>query len=309
MGKKRRQLVTTQLAVPMRTDGDTVERIAKRRRRCTRTHASGVRCRDAWRRCLHYRGLQPHLVRRHCGDGGVLRDCAINDRIEREGGGASQRACVGRILRLSARNPQHTVIDHEPTEPQQDTRRERQLDQDRTALAVSWATASARTAPHRWRAHGFCPFSVFSGTGASTRPPPPSSASPSPSPGLMNLLRSTGSGGTSLGSSGRTRCGVIKTRSSVRRAESVLLLNRWPTIGRLLSSGIACRSSTAWLSSRPAIANDCPSRSSTLVSARLVLRAGTLNPARLSPLAKSSVLTSGRTFSRITSPAIVGLNV
>ena len=61
------------------------------------------------------------------------------------------------------------------------------------------------------------------------------------------------------------------------------------------------------LFSRPAIANDCPSRSSTSVSARRVVSAGIRNPESVMPLLKSSALTSGRTCRRITSPAIVGL--
>ena len=55
------------------------------------------------------------------------------------------------------------------------------------------------------------------------------------------------------------------------------------------------------------MANDCPSRSSTSVSARRVISAGTRKPSSVMPLLKSSALTSGRTFRRITSPAIVGL--
>ena len=79
-------------------------------------------------------------------------------------------------------------------------------------------------------------------------------------------------------------------------------------IGSLLRIGIAAASSCDTLSSKPAIANDCPSRSSTSVSARRVVSAGIRNPPRLTPFAKSSVLTSGATFRRIASPAIVGVN-
>ena len=39
------------------------------------------------------------------------------------------------------------------------------------------------------------------------------------------------------------------------------------------------------------------------------MSAGIRNPPRLTPLAKSSALTSGVTFNRMTSPAIVGVNV
>ena len=78
-------------------------------------------------------------------------------------------------------------------------------------------------------------------------------------------------------------------------------------IGSLLRIGIAAVSSCLMLSSRPAIANDCPSRSSTSVSARRVVSAGMRKPSSVMPLAKSSALTSGRTFRRMTSPAMVGL--
>ena len=50
------------------------------------------------------------------------------------------------------------------------------------------------------------------------------------------------------------------------------------------------------LSSRPAIANDWPSRSSTSVSARRVVSAGMRKPDSVMPLLKSSVLTSGLTL-------------
>jgi len=50
-----------------------------------------------------------------------------------------------------------------------------------------------------------------------------------------------------------------------------------------------------------------PSRSSTSVSARRVVSAGMRNPSSVMPLLKSSSLTSGRTFKRIKSPAIVGV--
>ena len=64
-------------------------------------------------------------------------------------------------------------------------------------------------------------------------------------------------------------------------------------IGSLLRIGIACRSVCEMLSSRPAIANDWPSRSSTSVSARRVVSAGMRKPDRMTPLLKSSELTSG----------------
>ena len=61
---------------------------------------------------------------------------------------------------------------------------------------------------------------------------------------------------------------MISTISSVCSARSAFDLNSGPMIGSLLRIGIAALSSCERLSSRPAIANDCPSRSSTSVSAR-----------------------------------------
>jgi len=88
-----------------------------------------------------------------------------------------------------------------------------------------------------------------------------------------------------------------------------LLLNNEPTIGRRLRIGTAEPSDWELLFNSPAIANDCPSRSSTSVSARLVVRAGIRNPEIVTPLLKSSALTSGLTCSRMTFPAMVGLNL
>ena len=60
---------------------------------------------------------------------------------------------------------------------------------------------------------------------------------------------------------------------------------------------------------RPAIANVWPSWSSTSVSVRRVDSAGTRKPERLTPLAKSSELTSGLTLRLIRSPfRTVGVN-
>ena len=78
-------------------------------------------------------------------------------------------------------------------------------------------------------------------------------------------------------------------------------------IGSALRIGISCPFGCDMLFSRPAIANDWPSRSSTSVSARRVVSAGIRKPEIVTPLLKSSALTSGLTCSRITSPAIVGL--
>ena len=59
----------------------------------------------------------------------------------------------------------------------------------------------------------------------------------------------------------------------------------------------------------PAIANVWPSCSSTSVSVRRVDSAGTRKPEMLTPLAKSSELTSGLTFRLIRSlPSTVGVN-
>ena len=78
-------------------------------------------------------------------------------------------------------------------------------------------------------------------------------------------------------------------------------------IGTLAMYGIASRLSCDRLFSSPAMANDCPSRSSTSVSARRTDSAGMRKPDNVTPLGKSSVLTSGRTLIRMVSPAIVGV--
>jgi len=77
-------------------------------------------------------------------------------------------------------------------------------------------------------------------------------------------------------------------------------------IGSALRIGISWPLTCEMLFNRPAIANDCPSRSSTSVSARRDVSAGIRNPEIVMPLLKSSELTSGLTCRRITSPAIVG---
>ncbi len=147
------------------------------------------------------------------------------------------------------------------------------------------------------------PLSVLSGF-----PGAPFSTPPTPGAGRKRR-GSVGSGGTSSGSSARTSRGVMSTISSVRSARSALLLNRFPMMGTWLSPGIPAASSCVRLLRRPAIANDWPSRSSTLVDAFRVESAGTRKPCSVIPLAKSRVLTSGATFSRMMSPAIVGVNV
>ena len=95
----------------------------------------------------------------------------------------------------------------------------------------------------------------------------------------MNASGLVGSGGTSSGSSARTSRGVISTISSVCSARVALLLNSCPMIGQLAQdrewpAASFCDS----LSSSPAMANVCPSRSSTSVSARRVVRAGIRKP-------------------------------
>ena len=126
----------------------------------------------------------------------------------------------------------------------------------------------------------------------------------------MNAPGRVGSGGTSSGSSGRTSRGVISTISSVCSARSALLLNSVPMIGSRLSSGIACRSVCDRLFSRPAMANDWPSRSSTSVSARRVISAGNAEAGEDDAVGEVERAHLGlAAFSRITSPAIVGVKV
>ena len=71
-------------------------------------------------------------------------------------------------------------------------------------------------------------------------------------------------------------------------------------IGIELRNGTFAVSFCPMLLSSPAMANDCPSRSSTSVDARRVMSAGIRKPDSVMPLLKSSALTSGLTFNRIT---------
>ena len=117
-----------------------------------------------------------------------------------------------------------------------------------------------------------------------------------------------GSGGTSSGLSGRTRRGVISTSSSVRSARSALLLNRLPMIGRLPRIGICCvvvlRHVVQQAGDRERLA---VAQLDVGLGAARDQRRESGSPDSVMPFAKSSELTSGRTFSRIMSPAIVGL--
>src|SRR6185295_14572884 len=133
--------------------------------------------------------------------------------------------------------------------------------------------------------HGFA-FGSAGLAGASTVPPPPPSRpfSASAFGGGRNRLGLVGSGGTSSGSSGCTSRGVISTINSVRSIRSDLLLKKLPMIGRRLKIGTSAEDSCVRLSSRPAITNDWPSRSSTSVSARRVDSAGIRKPDKVMPL-------------------------
>ena len=71
--------------------------------------------------------------------------------------------------------------------------------------------------------------------------------------------------------------------------------------------GIFCSDEFIVLFSRPAIANVWPSSSSSSVSVRRVVSAGIRNPCSVTALAKSSVLTSGRTFRCTRLPMTVGV--
>ena len=90
--------------------------------------------------------------------------------------------------------------------------------------------------------------------------------------------------------------GVIMTTSSVCAFCIARLLNSQPRIGMSPMPGILRIESCTVLASRPAIANVCPSRSSTSVSVRRVVSAGMRKPDTVTAFAKSSELTSGRTF-------------
>ena len=102
--------------------------------------------------------------------------------------------------------------------------------------------------------------------------------------------------------------GVIITTSSVWSLRAALLRNSSPRIGMSPMPGIFDICEVTVLFMRPAMANVWPSCSSTSVSARRVEIAGTRNPWSVTAFAKSSELTSGRTFSLTRSvPTIVGV--
>src|SRR3954470_12755306 len=105
----------------------------------------------------------------------------------------------------------------------------------------------------------------------------------------------------------RRICGVIMTTSSVRFFWAALLRNRYPRIGMSPMPGIFCSVSFMVLFSSPAIANVCPSRSSSSVAVRRVVRAGTRKPFITTALEKSSELTSGATFRCTRSPSTCGV--
>jgi hypothetical protein len=117
-------------------------------------------------------------------------------------------------------------------------------------------------------------------------------------PFLMKGRMLVGKVGTSSGLSGRTRRGVMSTISSVCSARVALLLKSAPMIGSLPRIGIAAASSCEALSSSPAIANDCPSRNSTSVSARLVVSAGIRKPESVILLVQRAHLRANRVVSR-----------
>ena len=90
--------------------------------------------------------------------------------------------------------------------------------------------------------------------------------------------------------------GVIMTTSSVWFFWCALLLKSRPRIGMSPMPGILLIVLVSVLFIRPAMANVCPSRSSTSVSVRRVDSAGTRKPSMTTALAKSSELTSGLTL-------------
>ena len=149
------------------------------------------------------------------------------------------------------------------------------------------------------------------GAGPSTTPPPPSSSEPISPLGLRNR--------PGIGRQRRHFVGIERAHQA-RRDEhhqlgplpcrSALLLNRCPMIGRLPSSG-TCRVVVL----RDVVAAARRWRTTGRRAARLrfprgaSISAGIRKPDSVTPLAKSSELTSGLTCSRITSPAIVGVKL
>ena len=102
---------------------------------------------------------------------------------------------------------------------------------------------------------------------------------------------------------------MIMTTSSVRFFCAALLRNSRPSTGMSPIPGIFCSVDVMLLFSRPAIANVCRSRSSISVSVRRVVSAGMRKPPSCTAFAKSSVLTSGFTFSWMRSPMMVGVKL
>ena len=124
-----------------------------------------------------------------------------------------------------------------------------------------------------------------------------------------NGSTSPGRLGVTPGESRRRMYGVIITTSSVVFFLYAWLRNSLPRIGISPMPGTRRSVSSMLRSSSPEIANVWPSRSSTSVSVRRVESDGTRKPSMVTPLAKSSVLTSGITFrSTCPPPVIVGVN-
>ncbi len=73
--------------------------------------------------------------------------------------------------------------------------------------------------------------------------------------------------------------------------------------------GIFCIEFTIVLLISPAMANVCPFSSSSSVSVRRVLSAGIRKPSSTMAFAKSSVLTSGRTFKWTRLPLTTGVKL
>ena len=111
-----------------------------------------------------------------------------------------------------------------------------------------------------------------------------------------NSFGNCGRGAVSPVANGLTKSGVTTTSNSVLDLFNWRERNNCPRIGTSPSPGILFTTSVTRLSISPAMAKLSPSRRSTSVSALRVLMAGIMKPWIVSALAKSSELTSGRTF-------------
>src|SRR5688572_15192708 len=129
------------------------------------------------------------------------------------------------------------------------------------------------------------------------RPSPPAGSTPSGDPPFKPSTPFKRGRSSEL--TGFTRSAVMMNINSVSCFWNEDDLNKLPRIGISPSTGIFDIERDSLLSSRPANAKLCPSRSSTPVRARRVRSAGITKPLNRTPFAKSMVETSGSSSRRM----------